>query len=182
MTASEHDVVLIKGAPGVGKSTAARLVSRQLPAGVLVEVDTLREMVISVNWKDQAEHRNVLDISARLAADFLRSGFSPVILVDTFSGNKIHGFLASLLTAWPQVRVLVAVLHASDDTLRQRVLDRKAGEFRDLAICGRINREVTRDASPFETLIDTSARSPAEVAQAILGLLGDSAAPACPAV
>lgn len=173
---------MIKGAPGVGKSTAARLVSRQFPAGALIEVDTLRRMVIDVNWKDQAEHRGVLDLSARLAADFLRARFSPVILVDTFSGDKVHGFLTAFLSERPQGRAFVAVLHASDDILKQRVEHREADGFRDMTICARINHEVVLDVSPFETLIDTSARSPSEVARAILRLLGESTDQACPAV
>jgi broad-specificity NMP kinase len=165
---------LIKGAPGVGKSAAARLLAKQFPTSALVEVDKLRGMVMDVNWKDQAVHRSILDLSARLAADFLRKGFSPVILVDTFSGDKVHGFLASFRSACPQGRVFVAVLHASEDILRQRVLNREAGGFRDMTTCGRINQEVVCDASPFETLIDTSARSPAEVAREVSRALASS--------
>jgi hypothetical protein len=142
------------------------------------EVDTIRGMVINVDWRDQAEHRSVLEASARLAANFLRAGFGPVILVDTFSGGKVHGFLASFKREFPQGRVFVAVLHASDHVLRHRVLSREAGGFRDMGICMRINEEVVRDVSPFETLIDASTSSPEDVAQAISRLLGQAAAKA----
>ncbi len=174
------DLVLVKGAPGVGKSTAARLLARQFPKGALIEVDTLRGMVIEVNWKDQAEHRSVLRMAAHLATDFLRAGFSPVVLVDTFSGDKLAGFLDVFRPENPDARVFVATLHASEAVLQHRVLHREVGGFRDLAICLRINREVVRDAAPFETLIDTTERSPNEVAETIVAGMSVPAAPTGP--
>lgn len=174
------DLVLVKGAPGVGKSTAARLLARQFPKGVLIEVDTLRGMVIEVNWKDQAEHRSVLRMAAHLATDFLRAGFSPVVLVDTFSGDKLAGFLDVFRPENPDARV-VATLHASEAAPRNiGCFIEKVGGFRDLAICLRINREVVRDAAPFETLIDTTERSPNEVAETIVAGMSVPAAPTGP--
>lgn len=176
MNPSLYDLILLKGAPGVGKSTAAKLLAHHFPSGVRIEVDTLRQMVINVNWKNQAEHRSLLTLSARLAADFLRSGFAPVILIDTFSGDKLDGFLAAFQSECPQSRVFVAVLHASDDVLRQRVLNREPDAFRDITIATRINYESVRDAKPCERLIDTTNLSPADAAGAILRLAGDTTA------
>lgn len=176
MSGASHDLILLKGAPGVGKSTAAKLLARHFPSGVRLEVDALRGMVINVNWTDQAEHRNLLTLSAQLAAGFLRSGFAPVILIDTFSGDKIDGFLAAFRSEYPEGRVCVAVLHASGDVLLERVLTRDADGFRVIDVALRINHESIRDARPFELLIDTSNLSPGDVVGAILRLAGDSAA------
>lgn len=165
------DLILLKGAPGVGKSAVAKLLSSHFPSGARIEVDALRKMVIDVKWTDQAEHRAVLMLGAQLAAGFLRSGFAPVILVDTFSGDKVDDFLDAFRTEYPQGKVCVNVLHASNDVLRARLLNREADGFRDLAVSMRINGEVVRDARLFEKLIDTSGRSPTEVAQAVLAAL-----------
>jgi predicted kinase len=166
------DLILLKGAPGVGKSTAAKLLARHFSSGVRIEVDALRGMVNNVNWTDQKEHRCLLALSAQLAAGFLRSGFAPVILIDTFSGDKIDGFLAAFRSEAPHSRVFVAVLHASDDVLRERVLKREAPGFRDITTSIRINHEVLRDARPFEVVIDTSRLQPTEVATAVWSLAG----------
>lgn len=176
MSPASADLILLKGAPGVGKSTAAKLLARHFPSGVRFEVDTLRGMVIDVDWTDQAEHRNLLTLSAQLAAGFLRAGFAPVILIDTFSGDKIDGFLAAFRSERPQSRVCVTVLHASDGVLRERVLNRDADGFRDIDIALRINHESVRDARPFELLLDTTNLSPGDVAGAILRLAGDPTA------
>ena len=171
MNTASADLILLKGAPGVGKSTAAKLLAHHFPSGVRIEVDTLRQMVISVDWTNQAEHRSLLTLSAKLAAGFLRTGCSPVILVDTFSGDKIDGFLAAFRPECPLGRVFVAVLHAADDVLRQRIASREGDAFRDNRIAVRINQESVRGAQPFETLIDTSNLVPTGVADAILAAI-----------
>ncbi len=168
MNAAPADLILLKGAPGVGKSSAARQLAGRLASGVRVEVDVLRCMVVAVNWTDQVEHRKLLHLGAQLAAGYLRLGFGPVILVDTFSGDKIDGFIESFRSMWSEGRVFVAVLHASDDVLRSRVQGREEVGFRDLAVSARLNLEAVRDARPFEWLIDTTHLSPTEVANAIL--------------
>jgi predicted kinase len=164
-------LILLKGAPGVGKSTTAKLLVCHFTSGVRIEVDTLRGMVIDVKWTDQAEHRKLLTLSAHLAAGFLRSGFAPVILIDTFSGDKVDHFLSVFRSECPQSRIFVAVLHAADDVLRQRVLSRDAEAFRDTTIATRINQESVHGAKPFETLIDTSDLIPTDVANAILAAM-----------
>ncbi len=168
MNAEFPDLILLKGAPGVGKSTAAKLLAQRFPSGVRVEVDTLRQMVISVDWTNQVEHRNLLKLSAQLVAGFLRAGFSPVILVDTFSSDKIDGFLIEFHAQRPVNRVCVVVLHASEVVLHGRLLNREAGAFQDVGIATRINYELVRDARPFELVLDTTACSPSDVAEAVL--------------
>jgi len=90
------DIIIIRGAPGSGKSQTAKSLSQFFPKGVKLEVDILRQMVISVDWKNQEEHINMLQVSTGLVHDFLKLGFNPVIVVDTFSGDKINKYLESL--------------------------------------------------------------------------------------
>lgn len=177
LTPAHYDLVLLKGAPGVGKSTAAKLLARHFASGARIEVDVLREMVVDVNWTDSIEHRKVLQLSAQIAAGYLRIGFAPVILVDTFSGDKVDGFLDTFRSECPQGRAFVAVLHASDGVLRDRVLNREVDGFRDLTVSTRLNDEVVRNLRPFETLIGTSTLSPVEVVHAILAAMHASVAP-----
>lgn len=167
MNGASIDLIVLKGAPGVGKSTTAKLLAQHFTWGVRVEVDTLRQMVISVDWTNQAEHRKLLTLAAQLAAGFLRAGFAPVIVVDTFSGDKIDGFLTDFHAQCPSKRVCVVVLHASEDVLRERLLHREEGAFRDIDISMQINHESARDARPFERVVDTTGISAADVVAAI---------------
>lgn len=99
-----------------------------------------------------------------------------MILIDTFSGDKVDGFLNAFRSEAPDRRVFVAVVHASENVLRKRVLNRDADGFRDVAIALSINHEAVRDARPFELLLDSSNLSPTDVADAILRLASETTA------
>jgi adenylate kinase family enzyme len=89
----EIDTIIIKGAPGAGKSETAKELSKIFQKGVRMEVDNIRSMVVSVDWKNQQEHINMLQVAAGMVYDFLKYDFKPVIVVDTFSSDKINDFL-----------------------------------------------------------------------------------------
>ncbi|KPQ41806.1 MAG: hypothetical protein MPEBLZ_03647 [Candidatus Methanoperedens nitroreducens] len=96
MKSEKADIIIIRGAPGSGKSQSAISLSEFFPKGVRMEIDILRSMVISVDWTNQNEHINILNISTKLVIDFIQLGFSPVIVIDTFSGDKILNYLEKL--------------------------------------------------------------------------------------
>lgn len=75
MTAIKPDVIIIRGAPGSGKSTLAKLLATHFPNGARVEVDSLRGMVISVDWTNQTEHKNILSLAINVVRDFHALGY-----------------------------------------------------------------------------------------------------------
>ena len=158
----QTDVIIIRGAPSVGKTELSKALAKHYPQGARVEVDVLRKMVISVNWKDQAEHIKLLALAAQTVADFARAGFCPVIVVDTFSGDKVDTFLARLKDLDHVLRVRLFGLHALPDVLASRLAARPAGEFKDFEIANRLNEE---------TKIDTSTNCPLELCRKVIGLI-----------
>jgi len=163
----QPDVIVIRGAPGVGKSSTAKCLAGSFPGGARVEVDILRKMVISVNWKKQDEHILMLDITAGLVHDLAEAGFLPVIVVDTFSGDKVTRFL-SVLRERRQTRTsLVFSFYASEAIIRQRLHDRPDDEFRNFEIASKLNEDIHRFPSPGELLMDTSRLSPEQIARHI---------------
>ncbi len=157
------DVIIIRGAPGVGKTELSKALAKYYPQGSRVEVDALRKMVISVNWTDQAEHIKLLGLAARTVADFVEAGFSPVIVVDTFSGDKVAGFLARLEVLRPGVSYRIFALHASADVLAGRLTARPEGHFKDLGIALKLNEDVLKVTHGEEILIDTSHDQPEDL-------------------
>jgi len=168
MTSATPDVIIIRGAPGSGKTETAKLLAAHLLKGVRLEIDTLRSMVISVNWTNQAEHINILSLSTTLVFGFLDLGYKPVIVVDTFSGRKLTKYLAELQSAGKRLDVRVFALVASLDVLRRRIEKRPDGQFKDIAICQKLNSDVVKHAQHDEQLIDNSDMTPEETAALIL--------------
>ena len=166
------DVVLIRGAPGAGKSQVAKCLSSYFPRGAKVEVDSLRGMVISVDWTNQQEHINLLQVAAGVTRDFLRFGFRPVIVVDTFSGDKINRFVATLRQLEGSPSIGIFGLYASANVLRARLQKRPPGDFKDFEISKKLNDDVLRIKNPEEHQIDTSGLSPMQTAEEVYRCLG----------
>ena len=167
MQARPTDIIILRGAPGSGKSQTAKSLSQFFPKGVRLEVDIIRQMVVSVDWKNQQEHINMLQVSAGLAYDFLKYGFSPVIVVDTFSGDKIIRFMDRIRHFDSSLTISVVGLFATDDELERRLELRQNGEFRDVAICKKLNRDVLQKKCDTEFQIDTTGLLPIQTAQRI---------------
>jgi adenylate kinase family enzyme len=163
----EPDILIIKGAPGSGKSQTSKSLAKFFPKGARIEVDNIRNMITSVDWQNQGEHINMLSASTNLVIDFLKYGFSPVIIVDTFSGDKIKQYIQELVFLDNALSIKVFALFTSDDELRKRLAKRSENEFRDFSICKKLNDDVIKIKEEFEILIDTTGLLPHDTAKII---------------
>lgn len=168
------DIIIFRGAPGSGKSQTAKSLSQFFPKGVRLEVDTIRQMVISVDWKNQQEHINMLQVSTGLVNDFLKLGFKPVIVVDTFSGDKINKYLGTLYQLNKDLSIKIFGLFTTDDELKRRLELRSKGEFRDFAICKKLNDDTLKIKYDSEFQIDTTGLLPVQMAEIIYERLNET--------
>ena len=171
MNKKNPDIVIIRGAPGSGKSQTAKCLADFFPQGVRMEIDKLRSMVISVDWSNQTEHINMLEISTKLVCDFLKIGFKPVIIVDTFSGDKILKYLIDLNSINSKLNIVEFGLYVSTKELIKRISERKKDEFKEIETCLKINEDMLRIKPEKEIQIDTTNRKPQETAQIMIDLI-----------
>ena len=171
MTKGKVDIIIIKGAPGSGKSLSAKALSNLFPSGVRIEIDTLRSMVISVDWTNQEEHISILNLSINLVYDFYQLKFQPIIVVDTFSGNKILNYHEQLLRLNKNLSIKIYGLYVSDEELEKRIVSRKEGEFKDLGICKKLNSDVLKHKYHDEFQINTTGLLPEQTAKIIFNNL-----------
>jgi len=167
------DVIILRGAPGVGKSTLAKELAQHFPEGVRIEVDTLRGMVISVDWTNQQEHKELLQVAAQLTRQFLGLGFKPVLVVDTFSGDKVKEFLDTVNNPDLGLQVKAFALHASPEVLARRLAARPQDQFRDLAVSKKLNSDVLKIPRPADILLDTSNQTAQQLAEALINALNE---------
>ena len=163
------DIIILRGTPGSGKSETAKSLSKYFPKGVRIEVDTIRNMVISVDWKNQQEHIDMLQVSTKLVFEFLHLGFSPVIVIDTFSGDKINRYLETLNQHDENLSVKIFGLYTTDEELKRRLDLRTSPEFKDFPICKRLNDDVQKIKYETEFQIDTTGLLPKQTAEIIFG-------------
>ena len=167
MQVEPSDIIILRGAPGSGKSQSAKSLSQFFPKGVTMEVDSIRQMVVLVDWKSQLEHINMLQVSAGLVCDFLKCGFSPVIVVDTFSGDKIVRFMDRIRHFDSNLTISIFGLFTTDDELERRLGLRRNGEFKDVAICKKLNHDVLKIKYDTELQVDTTGLLPMQTARKI---------------
>ena len=120
MLTERTDIIILRGCPGSGKSQTAKSLSNFFPKGVRMEVDNIRQMVISVDWKNQQEHIDMLQASTKLVFEFLQFGFNPVIVVDTFSGDKVNKYLDTLYQLDNNLSIKIFGLFTTADELKRR--------------------------------------------------------------
>lgn len=174
MQEKKIDIIIIRGCPASGKSQTAKSLSRSFPKGVRLEVDTLRQMVISVDWKNQEEHISLLQVSAGLVHDFLKLGFSPVIVIDTFSGDKINAYLDALYNLDIDLSINIFGLFTTDEELRKRLELRANEEFRDFRICKQLNDDVIKIKYDKEFQINTTGLLPNQTAEIIFSQISNA--------
>ena len=163
------DIIILRGCPGSGKSQTAKSLSQSFPKGVRLEVDTIRNMVISVDWKNQQEHIDMLQASTKLVIEFLQLGFSPVIVIDTFSGDKINKYLDTLYHLDKDLSIKIFGLFTTAEELKRRLDLRTFSEFKDFTICKRLNDDVIKWKQESEFQVDTTGLSPTQTAEKIYG-------------
>jgi len=173
-TMSPSHLLLIGGRSGVGKSTVAAEVHRQLSErGVhhaWIEGDNL-DMAFPVPWKQGYELAE-----ANLAAmwsNYRAHGYSRLMYVNTAS--VLPGVIDTLTTAMGDNPIVTGVLlTSSDEVARERLAQREIGAGLDYAVGRSIEAALglASSTSTEVTRLDTDGRSPVHLAVDIIERTG----------
>ncbi|WP_289055998.1 hypothetical protein [Carboxylicivirga marina] len=156
MRNKDADIIIIKGAPATGKSTTAKELTKYFPNGVRMEIDNLRSMVISVDWTNQKEHIGILNASIQLVSNFHELKYKPIIIVDTFSGDKINDYYEHLNKQKKELEIAIFGLYTTETEIQKRLDLRLDDKFKDFEICKKLNSDTIKYKHEYELQIDTS--------------------------
>lgn len=165
-------ILLLRGAPGAGKSTTAAALSARFggpPRLAVVEVDDLRgdlwHVPPALRLEDDERHRIALAHAARIARALLGVGVRRVVVVDTFSARAVEAFRGALRCAVPVAEV---VLHVEPEEHVRR-LETREGEhaFRDASVALGMAREMAESGC----VVRTTGASTNDVAAQIAAML-----------
>ncbi len=167
-------VLLLRGAPGVGKSTTATFL-REAHGLAVVEVDDLRGELWHVpplsGFSDAERHQVALAHAAVTALALIRAG-RPVVIVDTFNSAGI-AVLELALRGRAAILPIALVLEPGELTRRLATRPEVPGVFRNAEVSTRFNEEL-RDAPG--THVDAGHASPAEIAALVFTFLAQAEA------
>lgn len=154
-------LIIIRGAPGAGKSSLGRRLKKKFPGGALLELDNFRGM-LNVDWNDEQQHRIALKTAALAAKSFSMQGIVPVIVVDMFLPEQLDYFL----TEAGEINYEIISLLADKIIFEKRLSERKEG-FKELEKAMTINESIEKNPVANETVIDTSGKTKDEIARMI---------------
>jgi len=156
MEKKNFDIIIIKGAPSTGKSSTAKELAKYFPRGVRMEIDNLRSMVISVDWTNQKEHIELLNVSTQLIANFYELKYKQIIVIDTFSGDKIIAYHEQLRNMNKDWRISIFGLYTTEKEIKRRIDLRTDDKFKDFEIIKKINKDTFKFKHENEIQIDTT--------------------------
>lgn len=157
-------VVLLRGAPGVGKSTASALLGAREAVGAVVEVDRIRRLLVDLDWGNRRQHEAAIAAAAGAAVEFAVAGFSPVLLVDCF--GRDHAQRAARFVRRGGADVEVISLWASPTAIRAR-LALRSDDYDNVGMALLLNDEMRVGSAH----IDTTELTVDQVADQILACI-----------
>ena len=163
---TELHLILIRGAPGSGKSSLGRRLKKIFTSGVLIEIDNVRGMMNDVDWNSETQHLIALDAAAATVNAFINSKRFPVIIVDMFVPDKLEFFLDKVAATDYKIISLLT----NENVLEKRLTERKEG-FKDIPKGILLNKMIMENRTMKEIQIDTSEIGKNEVAEKCLAQL-----------
>jgi predicted kinase len=154
VTVTEPNLILIGGAPGVGKSTLADSLKKAFPKGITLESDLLWGCLNAVNWYNQDQAWISLKQTFYLAEKYLQSGFHPITVVNVFTTRTLERVFKLFEERKAIADYKIISIYMSDTHLEQQVLNRKDGGWKDLESCYFCNHDVQTQHFKNQTLIN----------------------------
>ena len=159
-----NDLLIIRGAPGVGKSSVGKLLAQYYKDGVTIEIDEVRRMINSVTWANIREHLNAIEATKALVISYLQSKYAPVIVIDTLS----HGTIKMIIDQIPfETTCKTISLIATEAKIRERIIERNEG-FMDCETSFKVNTAIINETLENNLLIDTTDLTVTEVFEKII--------------
>ena len=155
------DLFLVRGATGVGKREAVKVLRPHLSNGAVIDVELFRAMFARPSTADRQQHLLAMQLARGTALQLLEEHVRPVLLVDTFTSGKLAGFVSELDRPYR-----IASIYLDPTVLRERLLERGA-PAREIDSATMINAEVAVRRHPNEKVIDATGRDALTVADSL---------------
>lgn len=154
------DLIILRGAPGVGKSTLSTEIKNIFKKGVTVEIGSLLKMVNGFEDGNSKLYSDTIENARSLGLNYLRKGYSPVLIIGPFKSARIQNHFLNAMDR--DIKYLIISLVAKDEDLNYRIDQRLTG-FKDKNIAYAVNKDIINFSFENEIRFDTSVKTSEEI-------------------
>lgn len=132
-----HDLFVIRGAPGIGKTSLASQLRKSDSIASVIDIDDIRRMMNGEKFicDENETYLNAISVAARLVLVLAANNIVPIVIVDVFFCPFLEAFKKPLMG----LKLKVITLTTENEILCNRMLNRKTG-FVDIGAAEKINR------------------------------------------
>lgn len=152
------ELLFLRGAPGVGKSTLSKKLKSIFPKGITIEVGPILKQFNGFQDGDSTHYSNTLDCIYLLSLNYLEKGYHPILIIGPFKQKRMNNHFLSKNSNNYSIITLVA----EDETLNYRIDNREIG-FKDKVAAHITNSDMKDHRFGNELYIDTTYKSPDEI-------------------
>lgn len=147
------DIILIRGAPGIGKTTLGEGLRKHFAEGAVIDVDQLRHMVNAEEFEFESDvhYTNAINVCCVLAKSLLAGGFRPIIITDVMAET----FLNQIKEGLCGYSTFTLTLIASANVLMSRMRARQGG-YINVEVANLVNNMIEGESHESGACIDTS--------------------------
>ena len=151
------NLLVVRGAPGTGKTTIGSLFRRFAPKGVVIDIDDVRRMINGERflYGENEHYQKAVGVVQGMVEYYISEGYAPVVVIDVFSAN-IHKLFWSKTYSGTCIS---ATLYARDAILIDRMSNRGKG-YINLEVAARVNRHMHDTKGLTDIWIDTTDLDP----------------------
>ncbi|MBB3054296.1 adenylate kinase family protein [Mucilaginibacter gotjawali] len=157
------DIFLVRGAPGVGKSTLTAGLKKLFPRGVTIEVGPFLKMINAFQDGDKKQYSDSLELISDLALRYLEKDYRPVFIVGPLKALRVQ-HLRERLPA--EVNFKLISLYAGNEDIDRRIDGRVIG-FKDKNVAHVVNSDIMDRILPDDIRFDTTNKNADQVFQEI---------------
>lgn len=163
-----YDLIIVRGAPGIGKTTLGELLKNDDFFCAVIDIDEVRGMFLGEKFicHENEEYYKALELTILMVRNLRTQFVKPILITDVLAEELLEYFIIKV----KNLSYLIINLFASNEILMQRIENRSGG-YKEIDVSLKINTKITQDTKYKFINLDTSFLNPRSIRHCIYRII-----------